>query len=216
MTTADARFWDGTAARYAERPLPNPDSTRRKLDIIRSHLRPDHVLLDVGCGTGTIALELAGHARDVHGIDLSGEMVRIARDKAASRGADHVQFHVDGALEGLSRFEDGSVDVLCAFNILHLVPDRDAVLRRAFAVLRAGGVFVSSTPCLGGGLIPYRSLITVMRWFGKAPPVACFDADALLASVRDAGFSELTQPDVGAQKRVAFVVASKASAPQPG
>jgi ubiquinone/menaquinone biosynthesis C-methylase UbiE len=212
MMTTDATFWDGIADRYAKRPLPNPDSTRRKLDIVRSRLQPDHVVVDVGCGTGTIALELARVARDVHGIDISGEMVRIARDKARAQSADNVAFHQGGALEGLAPLHAASIDVVCAFNILHLVPDRRAVLERIFALLRPGGTFVSSTPCLGGTLVPYRSLIAVMRWFGKAPPVACFDEGTLTAAVDDAGFVDLERPDVGAGKLVAFVVARKPAA----
>lgn len=212
MTTADATFWDGIAEKYASRPLPNPDSTRRKLDIVRGLLEPEHLLVDVGCGTGTIALELAGSANRIHGIDISGEMIRIARDKAKAQSVDNVEFHQGGALEGLQPFDEGSVDVITAFNILHLVPDREAVLRRIFAVLEPGGAFVSSTVCLGNTFVPYGAMIAVMRWFKKAPSVvARFDTDALLEAMRATGFVAIEQPDVGAAKLAPFIVARKPS-----
>lgn len=210
MMTADATFWDGIAEKYASRPLPNPDSTRKKLDIVRGLLRPKDMLIDVGCGTGTIALELAASANIIHGLDISGEMVRIAREKAQAQSVDNVEFHQGGALEGLQQFDEGSVDVISAFNILHLVPDRDAVLRRIYALLKPGGSFISSTACLGSSWVPYRTMITVMRWFGKAPDVVeIFGADELAAAIRETGFVGLEQPDVDAGKLVAFFVAQK-------
>jgi len=106
-------------------------------------------------------------------------------------------------------FEDGSLDGICAYSILHLVPDRREALARIYRLLRPGGFFVSSTVCLGGTWVPYGAIIGVMRLFGKAPRVACFPADRIEADIRDAGFVDVTRPDVGAKPIVAFIVAKK-------
>jgi len=210
MTAAsDTKFWDGIADKYAARPLPNPDSTAKKLDIVRSLVDAESTLVDIGCGTGTIALELAPGVGAVRGIDMSGEMVRIARGKATDAGAGNVAFEQAGVLEGLRALDDASVDCLCAFNILHLVAEWRSVLGEAFRVVRPGGSFVSSTVCLNDTWIPFRPLIAVMRWFGKAPHVVFLRAQEVLEGMTAAGFADLQRPEVGADKNTAFVVARR-------
>jgi hypothetical protein len=92
---------------------------------------------------------------------------------------------------------------------LHLVRDRPATLARIARLLKPGGVFVSSTTCLGGSWIPYRPILWVMGALGKAPPVAIFSKRELVEDIARAGFVELVQPDVGAKADIAFVVARK-------
>lgn len=208
--TADAGFWDRQAESYAAKPLDNPEAYQRKLDVIREHLEPHDVLLDVGCGTGSLVLDLAGEVAHGHGVDLSPEMMRIAREKAEKQGADNVTFHV-GADDALPDLEAGSLGAICAFNILHLVDDRAGLLRRLFALLEPGGVFVSSTPCLGGGWVPFRVILPVMRLFGMAPTVHVFDIATVRRDIEEAGFVEIMAPEVGAESRIAFLVAKKPS-----
>lgn len=211
MTTTErtARFWDRIAERYSKRSLPDPDSTRRKLEITRSRMRPSDVIVDIGCGTGTIALELAPHAARLTGIDVSGEMVKIARRKASESSAANVEFLQAGVIEGLGRFEPGSVDGVCAYNILHLLSDWRSALQIIHKTLRPGGFFISSTVCLANSWVPYRPLIAVMRWFGKAPHVEFIRTETLLDGMRDAGFVGLARPDVGAGRIISFVVATR-------
>jgi arsenite methyltransferase len=59
MTHDDARFWNGIAEKYAAQPVANVPAFERKKAITREHLRPDSSVLELGCGTGTLALETA-------------------------------------------------------------------------------------------------------------------------------------------------------------
>ena len=68
---------------------------------------------------------------------------------------------------------------------------------------------IASSVCLGDGWVPYRAILAVMRWFGKAPVVHVYSREALLRDLRDVGFVDVTVRDVGAAKTVAFVVAKK-------
>jgi arsenite methyltransferase len=205
-----AAFWDNIAEKYAAQPLPDPGSTERKVAITLALMRPEHVVLDVGCGTGTLALRWATTAAAVHGLDVSSEMIRIARGKAASQHARNLTFHVGAFDETFDAFAPGTVDVVCAYNVLHLVSgDVSAALARIHALLRPGGAFVSSTPCLGDSWVPYRPALAVMRALGKAPPVTILAKRTLVSAIRDVGFVDVASPDVGADAMVAFVVARK-------
>ena len=205
----DAAFWDGIAEDYSSKPVADPEAFERKIEITRAQMLPEHVVLDIGCGTGSLALRLAPSAAKVHGLDVSGEMIRIARAKASEQGVANVEFHVGAFDEGFAAIEEGSLDGICAYSILHLVEDRGAALDRIFRLLRPGGFFVSSTVCLGDSWVPYRPILWVMHKLGKAPMVSIFGARALEGEMRRAGFVGLSRPDVGAKKTIAFVVARK-------
>jgi len=207
--SVDARFWDKIAEKYAAKPLPNPDSTARKLDIIRSRLAPGAEVLDLGCGTGTIVLELSGDASRLHGIDVSGEMVRIARRKADEHGADNVDFRQATVSDGLDPFARASLDGVLAFNILHLVSDWREVLTAIFDRLRPGGLFASSTVCLADSWVPFRPILAAMRWLGKAPPVVIMRSADLEAAMAKTGFVDIARPDVDTNGTTAFLVARR-------
>lgn len=131
-----------------------------------------------------------------------------AREKAATQGVHNATFHV-GSFDGQSAFAPESLDGLCAYSLLHLVEDRPAALAQIYALLTPGGFFVSSTVCLGDSWVPLGPLIAVMRWLGKAPHVATIGRDSLAKEVRQAGFVDVSLPDVGAKSTIAFMVASK-------
>ncbi len=208
--TAESKFWDGVAESYAAKPVGDPDAFERKIEATGALMGPDDTLLEIGCGTGSLALRLASRAGRIHALDVSGEMVRIARAKAEAASAENVTFHEGAFDESFNVLEPGTVDGLLAFSVLHLIEDRRAALERAFSLLRPGGYFVSSTVCTGESWIPFGPIIAVMRWFGKAPWVATgLSRSMLVAEMEAAGFVQIEQPDVGCKSTVGFVVARK-------
>jgi SAM-dependent methyltransferase len=104
------------------------------------YLAPDQQILDVGCGPGTITLDLARIATDgrVLGIDTAQTVVAAAAQAAAASGVANVAFEcADGtALE----YDDESFDVVHAHQVLQHLPDPVAALREMRRVCRRGGV----------------------------------------------------------------------------
>jgi ubiquinone/menaquinone biosynthesis C-methylase UbiE len=185
----------------------------RKKAITREHLTPEATILEIGCGTGSLALEMSRFAGHIHAMDASSEMIRIANGKMDTDAVTNVTFHL-GTLDGPIPFEAGPFDAAWAYSILHLVHDRRGTLERLFALLKPGGTFISSNVCLAGTWVPYGALIAVMRWFGKAPMVYLYDRNTILRELRDVGFSDITVHDVGADAKVAFVTAIKPRNPR--
>lgn len=208
--TADPHFWNERAESYAAQPVANPDAFDRKTAVTRALVEPGHTVLDIGCGTGSFCLRLAPTGADVHGLDLSAEMIRIARDKARDGGVENATFHVGPFDETFIAFGPKSLDGIFAYSLLHLVPDREAALNQIFRLMKPGGYFVASTVCLGESWVPYTLMLKVMQWLGKAPYVEARLSKAQLHSdVEAAGFVALETPDVGAKAIVDFLVARK-------
>jgi arsenite methyltransferase len=139
-------------------------------------------------------------------------MLRIADKKKQAAGVTNVTFQ-QGTLDELSSNQRDRFDCVWAYSILHLVPDRRRTLATLFDLLKPGGSFIASNVCLGGTWVPYGALIAVLRWFGKAPMVHLYDRETIRRELREAGFVEIEEKEVGGGKTVAFIVAKKPHQP---
>ena len=103
-------------------------------------IRPGETVLDVGCGAGfdcMVASEKVGPTGKVIGVDMTEEMLAKARGNAELMGAEQVEFR-SGLAEAIP-VEDGSVDVVISNGVVNLCPDKPAVYREMYRVLRPGG-----------------------------------------------------------------------------
>jgi SAM-dependent methyltransferase len=103
-------------------------------------LRPGETVLDLGCGGGIDVLLSArrvGPAGKAYGLDMTGEMLDLARAHAREAGAENAEFLL-GQIEAIP-LPDNSVDVIISNCVINLSTDRLAVFAESFRVLRPGG-----------------------------------------------------------------------------
>lgn len=201
-----SRFWDRLAKRYSRHKVGDEASYRRKLEETRAYLTPASEVLEIGCGTGTTALSHAPFAKHIHAIDFSSKMLEIARGKASAAGIINVDFE-QVSIDGLD-VPDGSLDMVMAHSILHLLAGWETAILRSFAMLKPGGVLVTSTTCLGDGMAFLRIVAPVGAVLGVFPVLAIFKRAELTASIRAAGYLIETEWQPGKGKAV-FIVARK-------
>lgn len=204
MTQA-AQFWDGIAERYAATPVKDEDSYRRKLAETRAHFTPETEILELGCGTGTTAIHHAPHVKHILATDVSPEMLKIARGKAEEAGITNVTWREVG-YDAVNPVPE-SLDMVMAHSLLHLVPDADELVATAFRALRPGGLFVSSTVCIGHRYL-VRLALPLARALGKAPAVTAFRPPELLDRIRGGGF-EIVDDWIAGSETALFVIARK-------
>jgi ubiquinone/menaquinone biosynthesis C-methylase UbiE len=210
MTTERAsRFWDNVADKYVADPIKDVPSYERKLEVTRSYFRPDMELLEFGCGSGATALLHAPFVKHIRAIDFSARMIEIATSRAAEQGVANVSFEVAEITE--LDVPEGSVDMVLGLSVLHLMEDRERVIAKVHRILKPGGVFVSSTTCLGDHMGYFRYIAPVGRSLGLLPILNVMTRDELAASIERAGFSIVHNWQPGRDKAV-FIVARKAGA----
>jgi ubiquinone/menaquinone biosynthesis C-methylase UbiE len=141
-------FWSGFAGRY-----DGHIASREALVLvprIAAAVGSCRHVLDLGCGTGDVALALAGSAERVSAVDFAAGMIEVARRKASERGIENVDFSVQAASS--LPFPDGSFDAVIMANVLHVMENPDLGLREAARVLRQGGLLIAPTYCHGQSL----------------------------------------------------------------
>jgi 2-polyprenyl-3-methyl-5-hydroxy-6-metoxy-1,4-benzoquinol methylase len=197
------RFWDRMAQGYSERPVANEAAYREKLEITRKYLGADMQVLEFGCGTGSTAILHAPYVKQILAIDISSKMIEIAQAKAAAQSIDNVAFRQSSVAE--LRAQEQTFDVVLGLSVLHLLDDREEVIARVHAMLAPGGVFVSSTVCMGDRMKAVKFLAPLGRLFGLILKV--FTATELQDGLLRAGFeiAHQWQPGDGS----VFIIARK-------
>ena len=139
----DRSFWDRIARKYARQKIKDMEGYKTTLEAVQKHLQSDFDVLELGCGTGMTALELAGHVQSYTGSDISEEMITIAHARLA--GTDHRNVSFEVGVAGAVETPAQGFDAVLGFNYLHLVPDLAETLAHIRGHPRKGGLFISKT-----------------------------------------------------------------------
>ena len=198
-----------------------------------AQLEPGEVVLDLGSGGGIDVLLSArrvGPTGKAYGLDMTDEMLALARDNQRKAGVTNVEF-LKGRIEAIP-LPDNSVDVIVSNCVINLSADKDEVLREAFRVLKPGGrlavsdvVVAGEVPapiresillwvgCVAGALSEeeYRSKLAAAGFAGvTVEPTRVYSVDDAREFLASAGIDvDAIAPQVEGKIRSAFIRASK-------
>ena len=152
-------------------------------------LRPGEVVLDLGSGGGIDVLLSArrvGPTGKAYGLDMTDEMLALARKNQAEAGATNVEF-LKGQIEHIP-LPEASVDVIVSNCVINLSADKDRVLAEAFRVLKPGGRFAVSDVVVCGA-IPATVRRSMELWAGCI--AGALEESEYRAKLAKAGFSDI-------------------------
>lgn len=165
------KFWDRISKNYDKRA--NNDKTYKKtLEITKKHLKDSDIVLDYACATGLYSIELAGNVKEIHGIDISSNMIETAKRKAEK----NVNFAKATIFE---KYKKETFNVILAFNILHLLEEPQKVMQRINELLKPGGLFIFVTPCLGEKYSFLSIFLVLLRKIRMLPYIRSFKISEL-------------------------------------
>ena len=152
-------------------------------------LLPGQTVLDLGSGGGIdvlLSAQRVGPNGKVYGLDMTDEMLALARENQRQAGASNVEF-LKGTIEAIP-LPDQSVDVIISNCVINLSEDKDAVLREAFRVLKPGGRFAVSDVVIRGG-VPSEIRRSMELWVGCI--AGALEEDEYAAKLKAAGFDSV-------------------------
>ncbi len=187
MTKQSEKFWNKAAERYAKSPISDDASYQKKLAETQSFFTSDMEILEFGCGTGSTSIHHAPHVRHIEALDISANMLNIGREKAREKGVKNISF-IHATLAEFNA-EASSLDAVLGLNVIHLLPDRQAVIAEVARILKPGGIFVSSTACLGHSYLRFIKLVEPLgKLLGLMPDVYVLTDTELADEITSAGF----------------------------
>ncbi|BCY17242.1 hypothetical protein hrd7_10910 [Leptolinea sp. HRD-7] len=204
-------MWNRLANNYDTPGVSLGDNDLKIIDCAKKYLNPGSTVMDYGCATGSIAIELAGTVKAVYGFDFSAKMIEIAERKAVE--STHTNIHFMKATIFDDKLEEESFDLILGLSILHLIKEPTQVVKRINQLLKPGGIFISATPCLAKN--SFRSTLirvplSVLSKLGILAHINFFSVDGLADCITNQNFDIIENESLSENPVTdAFIVARK-------
>lgn len=182
-------MWDRIAKNWDSPGVSLGQNDIKIIEMTKQYLHTSDHILDYGCATGSVAIELAGIVREVHGIDISSNMIEIAQRKAGEHERSNAYFTHTTIFD--ERLKPGSFDLILGLRILHLVDNPSAVISRIHHLLKPEGIFISASPCLGEKTVVSILLslpIFLLTRIGIYPRISFFNVSGLVSTIENRHF----------------------------
>ncbi len=153
-------------------------------------MREGMTVLDLGSGGGIdvfLAAKKVGPTGKAIGLDMTDEMLKLARKNKIKLGIENAEFH-KGEIEDMP-IESSSIDMIISNCVINLVPDKRRAFSEIYRVLKPGGTFTISD-IVSIGQIPADTRKNLELWAGCV--AGALDKEEYLGIIREAGFKNVT------------------------
>ncbi len=178
------KFWDKRAVEYDQNEKKWSETYNKAIENTTKYLKKEDTVLEMGCGSGIMTMQLANLVKEIHAFDISSKMIESADQRAKGNNIENIQYSQNTIFD--ERFKKGTYDVILAFNVLHLLDDTPEVMQRINELLKPRGIFISETASLGetkAFLSSMISLFSKMRILPKVSKLKYSDLENLITKV---------------------------------
>jgi ubiquinone/menaquinone biosynthesis C-methylase UbiE len=199
-------FWDSFARKYDDFIAKYIQKAYNELfKLIKTELKNNYRVLEIGTGTGIVALEIAGLVEKIVAVDYSSEMIRVAKEKLSQTEIDNVEFRVSRA--SMIGCKDKEFDVIIASNVFHLIPNPESVLQEIERLLRDDGRLILATYCHGENL--KTKIISSIMGLSGFKAVNRWSITGFKEFIEKNGFKIETEKIIEDKIPLSFIVAKK-------
>jgi len=159
---------------------------KRRVQMLSGHLRPGMTILEIGCGTGYFTRELTRHGADIVAIDVSPDLLEIAKAKYS---APNVRYEIQNAYA--LTYVDAMFDSVVGSSILHHLEIEEA-LREIYRVLKPGGTIYFTEPnMLNPQIAMQKNIPWIKRRLGDSPDETAFFRWPLRRLLEQTGYRDV-------------------------
>ncbi|NQT60970.1 MAG: class I SAM-dependent methyltransferase [Bacteroidetes bacterium] len=170
--TKSEKFWNRTAHKYNKKEKGEESTYGEYLEKLKKYLSNEDSVLDFGCGTGLIAIGIAGSVKNIVAIDTSSTLIEIAKNNTTERNITNIEHSCSSLFD--NNYKENSFDAILVLYIFHLLDNLPSVMKRLHQLLRPDGIIISSTPCMGDKNKFLSIILTVAGFFGIVPKINVF------------------------------------------
>jgi len=158
----------GQISKHSDKPSSKIEQAQSKtISCTKKYLDSNDVVLDYGCGTGSITTAIADTVTTIYALDTSSGMINASIKSANKLNINNIIFS-QSTLNN-EKYIKASFDVILAFNIIPYLKNEQDVMLRINELLKPGGLFISSTACLAGRKFILRTLLYLLTKVGLVP-----------------------------------------------
>lgn len=204
-------FWGRVASRYDDWV---DSAFRDQYDVFKpklaSYIGSNDIVLEIGTGTGEVSFHIAPLAKRVVSVDISPQMIEVAREKNLKKGFGNLTFQVEDGYD--LPFQDSSFSRVVAVNSLQTMKDPFKAMMEGMRVLEKDGEFLSITYCYGeAGLLERVKLMKWIALYGLPRYWNNFKAEGLMSLFGKAGFEVIEKEFVWENPPVLFLRCRKSN-----
>jgi ubiquinone/menaquinone biosynthesis C-methylase UbiE len=207
--TKERKFWGSIADRYDDwinRAFSEQYKVYRP-ELIRQIEASDRIL-EIGTGTGDIAFTIGPHSQELIGIDISPEMITVAKRKLAGKKSHNITFQVEDAYN--LPFQDAYFDKVVCCNALQTMKEPWKAIQEGKRVLKKNGEFISITYCYGSS--SFIEILKLLKWviiYGQPGYWKNFKCEKIAEFFKQAGMDIIESKRIWHRPAVLFLKCEK-------